>query len=106
MPAARLELHLWADGLGHRIATQRWYLLWRLITFALGAAFLALELREFSNMIAIGASQISTAPTCSLVTAGPAREGGRNALRCGRAMAIMLENSRSSRAKNARRVRT
>ncbi|MEH2548426.1 cytochrome o ubiquinol oxidase subunit 3 [Bradyrhizobium sp. AZCC 2262] len=30
--------------------------LWALITFALGAAFLTLEIREFANMIAIGAT--------------------------------------------------
>ena len=30
--------------------------LWALITFALGAAFLALEIREFASMIAIGAT--------------------------------------------------
>src|SRR4029453_10656080 len=32
-----------------------WTYLWALVTFALGAAFLALELREFAHMIAIGA---------------------------------------------------
>jgi cytochrome o ubiquinol oxidase subunit 3 len=53
---SRLELHVRIDVVGHQFATPyRTYYL-AAITFVLGAAFLALEIREFAGMIARGAT--------------------------------------------------
>ena len=53
---SRLELHLRTDVLAINSRRRLGTYLGALITFALGAAFLTLEIREFASMIAIGAT--------------------------------------------------
>jgi cytochrome o ubiquinol oxidase subunit 3 len=55
--SSRLKLHVRTDVAGYQFAapTRRPYF-FAALTFALGAAFLTLEIREFAGMIAIGAT--------------------------------------------------